>query len=210
MFGLTGAVGAGKTTAAAAFGARGCSVLDVDRMGHEALDAQDVAGNVAREFGPDVTSEDGRIDRAALARRVFSDATLLRRLEAIVHPVVRARVERELGTARRAAPRAIVIDCALLFESGLDRLCDATIVVDAADLVRERRVAASRGWTADEMRRREAAQIPAAEKKARAGRVLENDGSADDLRRRVGELLDELAPVGTSGSELPAAGRHER
>lgn len=207
MIGLTGAVGAGKSTVSAELALAGALVIDVDRMGHDVLAEPDVRDAVVRELGPDVTGADGALDRRALAARVFVDRSALARLEAIVHPAVAQRLRTALDAARSSAARAVVVDCALLFEGGLAPLCDATVVVETDEALRLRRVAASRGWTEDETRRRESAQLPASEKAARADRVLRNDGTPDELRARVRHLLDAWAPIDRSPG-VPGSGRN--
>lgn len=199
VIGLTGAVGAGKSTAAAEFVRLGCRVLDVDRMGHEALELPTVRDAVVALLGRDVLGADGRIDRAAVARRVFESPTVLRALEAIVHPAVGVQVRDMLARLDDATTRAAVVDCALLFESGLDRLCDVTLCVRADAALRRQRIAASRGWSAEEVARREAAQLPAEQKAARADRVIENDADPRALASGIERLLNEWAPAVTSG-----------
>lgn len=195
VIGLTGAPGAGKTTAATVFGTLRCVVLDVDRMGHEALDTPGVRAAVAKAFGSACLGPGARIDRARLAARVFGDPEALARLESIVHPSVRRRVVREIAAARAAAPRAIVVDCALLFEGRLDRLCDTTVAVVATVAERRRRVAA-RGWSPADLRRREASQMSAATKRARAAHTIRNDGPPAALAAAVAALLGRIAPDG--------------
>lgn len=197
VIGLTGAVGAGKSTAAAEFARRGCRVLDVDRMGHEALDLPAVRDAVVALLGREVLREDGRIDRAGVARRVFGEPTALASLEAIVHPAVGAQVREMLARPDDEDARAAVIDCALLFESGLDRLCDVTLCVRADAATRRRRVAATRGWSAEEVARREAAQLPAEQKAARADRVIDNDADPHALASGIERFLDEWLPAAT-------------
>jgi len=212
VLGLTGAVGAGKSTVAALAAAEGCAVLDVDRMGRDALGDGAVAAAVAAALGAGVLDAAGNVDRARVASVVFADEAARRRVEAIVHPHVRRTLDAALATARGAARtsplRAIVVDCALLFEGGLERLCDVTVVVEAPDAVREARLARDRGWDAGESARRAAAQLSPAEKRARADRVLANDGDREALRLRTRELLDELAPTRRDAAR-PAAGRIE-
>jgi dephospho-CoA kinase len=194
VLGLTGAVGAGKSTAAAECARLGCRVHDVDRMGHDALIAPEVRDAVVAVLGRGVEGKGGMLDRGAVAERAFADRGVLRSLEAIVHPWVASRLRDALATAAPAGTRAEVIDCALLFESGLDRICDHTVCVHADAAVRRRRTA-SRGWTGEETARREAMQLPAEEKRARAGRVIVNEGGLDELRRETARVLDELAPA---------------
>jgi dephospho-CoA kinase len=135
-----------------------------------------------------------RLDRKALAGIVFRDPEALRRLEAIVHPWVAKRLAVELAAARsRPGTRAVIVDCALLFESGLDGLCDAVVCVTASPEVRAARVA-SRGWSPEELRRREGFQLPAAEKARRASCLLPNEDGPEALGDAVHALLDGLAP----------------
>jgi dephospho-CoA kinase len=197
VIGVTGAPAAGKSTASRLLGDAGCSVIDVDAMGHEALATETVRDAVVAEFGDGLVDGDGRLDRAALARVAFADAASVGRLEAIVHPAVRRRLDERLRLAQTSpGPRAIVIDCALLFESGLDEVCDATICVDTPRPQRAAR-AATRGWDADELARRESHQLAAEEKRRRADHVLPNADDPVALSARIGALLDEVAPLDT-------------
>jgi dephospho-CoA kinase len=219
VIGLTGAVGAGKSTAAGVLAGLGCRVLDVDALGHAALDDAGVRRGVGAAFGAEFVDTAGRVDRRALAARVFGDREALARLEGIVHPWVLQRLDELLADARRERPRAIVIDCALLFESGLDARCDTTWVVEAPPAARRARTAA-RGWADGEFARREAAQLPADAKRERATRTLANDGDLEALGLRAAALLDEAAPaaaergVGRAGDgrdrQPPVAGRNGR
>lgn len=165
-------------------------------MGHEALDEPAVRDAVAALLGKaargGVLRSDGTLDRAAVAKIVFADPARLAELEAIVHPHVAASLERRLAAPAAAGTRAVVVDCALLFEGGLDRLCDATVCVHADRPIRASRVRASRGWDDAELLRRESAQLPAETKRARADRVLTNEGGIEDLRISAALLLDDL------------------
>jgi len=186
VLGVTGTVAAGKSTLTARLAALGARVIDADALGHRALATPGVRDAVAVAFGRGVLAPDGTLDRALLARGVFADAAARARLEAIVHPVVRRAIDEEIAAARKAGAPLVVVDCALLFESGLDAICDSTLAVDAPEAVRIARARAARGWDESEVVRRSAAQLPAAEKRARAGRVFVNDGSdarlADEAR----------------------------
>ena len=198
VLGLTGAVAAGKSTVAKLYRQLGCAVIDVDALGHEVLALADTGSAIATLFGTELRDDAGQLDRDALAAIVFSDEAALRSLEAIVHPRVRARLTArlaELGAAE-CPPRAVVVDAALLFESGLDALCDETVVVDAASERRRTWARRARGWTDEDVRRREAHQLSADAKRDRATRVLTNDADEIRLRERATALLDEVAPRG--------------
>jgi len=186
--GLTGNIGAGKSTVARLLAKRGAAVIDADELASEVLAQPDTVRAIREAFGPDVV-DDGRVDRAALARRVFADAAARRRLEAIVHPrVAELQAARaEVLSERRPAPPMIVHDVPLLFEAGLAEAMDAVVVVDAPLQTRIERVVAARGLDAEEVRRRDAAQWPAERKRAQADVVIENDGDPRRLEARVAE-----------------------
>lgn len=177
-------------------------------MGHEALDAPEIRDAVRRRFGAGAFRADGSLDRAEVARIVFADPARLAELEAIVHPHVARSLERRLAAPAAAGTRAVVIDCALLFEGGLDRLCDATVCVHSDRSIRAGRVLAARGWSDAELARREASQLSADAKRARADRVLVNDGDEESLREAASALLAD-AEAGRLAERLagPAARR---
>jgi dephospho-CoA kinase len=194
VIGLTGATAAGKSTVADALGRAGCHVVDVDALGHRALELPDVRRKVAEEFGTGILDENGAIDRGALARLAFRSATALSKLEEIVHPRVREQIQKELERAAEANARAAVVDCALLFEGGLDAHCDTTVVVHAPDERRTQWAKSSRGWDTGEIPRREALQLSPDGKRARAERLLMNDADVASLEQAALAMLDEIAP----------------
>ncbi len=164
----------------------------MDGLGHQVLTGPGVRDAVVAAFGRGVIAADGSIDRRALARVAFADESARVRLEAIVHPAVRLRIDAEIAAARTSGAPLIVMDCALLFESGLDSICDATLAVDAPEIVRLARARAAHGWDESEVRRRTAAQLPANEKCARAGRVFVNDGDEARLDVEAREMFETM------------------
>lgn len=198
--GLTGNIGAGKSTVARLFARRGAVVIDADALAGEALAEPETVARIAAAFGAEVAPA-GRVDRAALAERVFDDEAARRRLEAIVHPRVAAlrHARAREARGRRPPPALIVHDVPLLFEAGLADEMDAVVVVDAPLATRAARVAARSGLDPDAVRRRDAAQWPAERKRARADVVLDNSGDEAWLE----EQLDRAWPT------LVAAGRSE-
>ncbi|MEU9076507.1 dephospho-CoA kinase [Kitasatospora sp. NPDC048538] len=190
--GLTGGIGAGKSEVSRLFAARGAVIVDSDVIAREVV-APGTAGlaAVVAEFGPDVLRPDGALDRPALGAVVFADPDRLRALNAVVHPLVRAR-SAELEAA--AAPDAVVVhDVPLLAENGLAPLYDLVVVVDAADEVRVERLVELRGMTEEEARARMAAQASRADRLAIADVVIDNGGPLDALEARVEEVWAELA-----------------
>ncbi len=187
--GLTGNIGSGKSSVARLFAERGAAVIDADALAREATQDPGVLREIAAIFG-DETVVDGALDRAALAARVFGNPDARADLNAIIHPWVgRERAARTAAIAARASPPAVVIhDVPLLFEVGLDAELDKVVVVDAPLKLRVARVVVRSGLTADEVRARDAAQLPLAEKVRRADFVIDNSGGLDDLETQVETL----------------------
>lgn len=185
--GLAGAIGAGKSTVARLLADLGCVVSDSDAAAKAALDREDVKRRLVEAFGKDILGADGRIDRSALADVVFEDPDARRRLQDLTHPIVGEMRRVERGEAVGA--RAFVIDAPLLFEAGVDDECDAVIFVDAPREVRLERVARTRGWSEEEVDRREQAQLSVESKRDRSDHVLINDADEAALAARVERLL---------------------
>lgn len=199
VLGLTGAVGGGKSAAADRLRERGAVVIDADAVGHEVLRRPEIARKLADRFGSEILAADQTVDRRALGRIVFADPTARRDLEAVVHPPMFEEFQRSVAEAeRRDEGSMIVLDAAILLESGWDRACDLVVFVDAPKEVRLDRVRRSRGWSAEELDAREAAQWPVDRKKARADRVLVNDQDLAKLTSSVDRLvswIDQFEPL---------------
>jgi dephospho-CoA kinase len=187
IIGLTGGIGAGKSTVAALLAARGARVIDADRIGHEVYRPGTRAfARVVEAFGADVVGPDGTIDRRALGARVFADADARARLNAIVHPEIAAEVGGRIAAARAASPAVpIVVEAAVLLEAGWRSLVDRLWVVSTRRENAIARVMASRGLTRAEVERRLEAQMPDAERRRAADLVIENDGSLEGLGKEV-------------------------
>jgi dephospho-CoA kinase len=187
--GLTGGIGSGKSAASSLFAKLGAAVVDTDEISHELTVVSGAAIAAIRDqFGPEFIAENGSLDRARMRNRVFEDPAARKRLEAILHPLIRERTRDAVSTAR--APYVIVV-VPLLFETGacLD-LVRRVVVVDCAESEQVRRVAARSGITAEEIRRIMAAQLPRAARLQRADDVLDNSGGLDALRAQVAQLHD--------------------
>jgi dephospho-CoA kinase len=191
LIGLTGGMGAGKSTALKALERLGAAVQSSDAIVHELYEGARLREAVIARWGEEVLAPGGEVDRAAVARRAFADEQGRAWLEATVWPLVGERMGIWLEQARalEPSPRAIVIEVPLLFEAGLEGAYDATIAVVASEERRERR-AAERGHalTAE----RAARQLSQEEKARRATYAIENDGSVDELEQKLSGVLDKL------------------
>lgn len=189
VLGLTGSIGMGKTTVAGMFAETGVPVFDSDAAVHR-LYAGPAASALDAAF-PGVV-RDGAVDRALLAGRVLGDAEAMKRLEAIVHPLVKASRDAFLAEARRAGAEVVVIDVPLLFETGGEDGMDAVAVVSAPESVQKARVLARPGMTEAKFSAILARQMPDAEKRRRATFVIETGRGLEDTRDAVRRVLSSL------------------
>jgi dephospho-CoA kinase len=185
VIGILGGVGSGKSTLARILGERGLIVLDADQEARAATLQPDVLAAIAKRFGADLVSDDGSLDRAALADRAFADQASTEALNDIVHPEVRRRLAEQLA---QAGSRAVVLDVPLLLESPLAGLVTIWVYLEAPEQLRDLRVA-TRGWADGERERRESRQMDLESKRSRADHILENSGTIDDLEAQVDALL---------------------
>lgn len=176
---ITGGIGCGKSLFSGFLKRLGVEILDTDDVAHRLLGPGGAAVClVRRSFGDGVVAPDGGIDRAALGERVFSDPEERRRLNALVHPLVKASVERWLSS-NDGGLKAVVVP--LLFESGWDKEWDVVVCVTADEAVQVQRLMRDRGLTEVQARSRVDAQMPVAEKAARSHLVVRNGAGVDAL-----------------------------
>ncbi len=186
VIGLTGGIGSGKSTVAKMLAELGADVIDTDKVGHDVYrPGTDGFRQVTAAFGPDIVAPGGAIDRRALAAKVFADPDALARLNAIVHPLIGLAVRDWLQRAQaEPATTPIVVEAPVLMEAGW-RFFDEIWVVVVEPETAVARVTGSRDMTADEVRRRIAAQMSNAERERLADRVIRNDGDLAELRAQV-------------------------
>src|SRR3954466_16147829 len=181
--GLTGGIGSGKSTVSALLARRGAVIIDSDRIAREVVEPGTPGlAAVVEAFGPEVLTADGALDRPALAAVVFADPEARRTLDAIVHPLVRARAE-ELAAAAPAGA-VVVHDVPLLVGTGQAGSYDPVLVVQGDPETRGARLV-QRGLTAEDARARMAAQAPDEQRRAVADVVLDNSGTRDELVAQV-------------------------
>lgn len=187
--GLTGSIGMGKSTTAQMFREAGVPVLDSDQIVHDLYRGAAVAPIEAAFPGVTV---DGVVDRGRLAAQVLADPKALKRLEAIVHPLVWAARDDFLNEQEKKGASIVVYDVPLLFETGAEKSVDAIVVVSAPEDVQKARVLARPGMTEAKFAAILAKQVPDAEKRARADFIVETDKGLETARRQVRGILDEL------------------
>lgn len=185
--GLTGGIAAGKSTALAAFERLGAATISSDAVVHELLDSDPLVGQLTERWGEDI-APDGRVDRNKVGGIVFADPDELGWLESRIHPLVGERIGEWLSSLGDDV-RIAVVEVPLLFEGEMAPVFDTTVAVVTADELRRER-AEARGHAL--VGEREARQLGQEEKAARADHVIENDGTLEDLERRLSALVEKL------------------
>ena len=204
MLGLTGGIGAGKSTVAAMLADRGAVVIDTDEVARAVVEPGGPAYDpVVRRFGPSVLDEHGRIDRSRLADLAFTDDQDRADLNRLVHPAVEAVVRERLAELDRPG-RVVVLEVPLLVEAGWARLVDRVVVVDCPEDLAVRRLVDLRGVGEADARRRIAAQTSRESRLAAADVVINNSGTVADLRKRVDEAWDRLGLADPSPNVTPS------
>ena len=185
---LTGGIASGKSTVANLFAARGVPVIDTDLIAREVVEpGQPALAAVAAAFGNDLLGPDGRLDRRRLREIIFGDAAARTRLEAILHPAIRAEMERQSADAARAGPYQILV-IPLLAEGGRRDHVDRVLVVDAPEAVQVERLMARDSVTREQAQASLRAQAPRATRLGIADDVVTNTGRIEDLRAQVAAL----------------------
>lgn len=191
--GLTGNVGAGKSTVARVWREMGATVVDADELARRAVEPGSPAlAEIVEAWGDEVLSADGSLDRAALRGIVFADPEARARLEGIVHPAVATLRDEAYRSSEAGGERIVAAEIPLLFEVGLAGEFDVVVLVDAPEAVRQARLVGDRGLEPDEAQRMIAAQMPAELKRARADVVIENTGGVAELEERAREVWEQL------------------
>lgn len=190
VIGLIGAIGAGKSTAAKCFAARGGQVIDADALGHEALRQPEVVESLIKRWGERIRRPDGTLDRREIGRIVFADPEQRNALEAMVFPYIGKRTQQLIEAAQTNRDAAfVVLDAAVLLEAGWGDWVDRIVYVDAPRELRVARLAARSGWNETELAGREAAQLPSEMKKTRADSVVMNEADVVRLQEQIDALL---------------------
>lgn len=192
ILGLTGSIGMGKSTTAKMFEEAGVPVYDADATVHRLYEGEAVAAIEAAFPG---TTVNGKIDRTLLSPRVLHNAEAMKRLESIVHPMLRAHHQRFLDDAEKSGASVAVVDIPLLYETGGESRVDAVVVVTTAPEVQRERILAREGMTPEKLDAILAKQLPDAEKRKRADFVVDTSHGLDPVRIRIREILEQVVKL---------------
>lgn len=184
--GITGGIGSGKTVVCKLFEQLGVPVLYADEIAKEIMDTDLKAKKlIIGLLGASAYQPDGSLNRAYVASQVFSNKTLQKKLNAIVHPLVEQEIDARIKSYAAAGKQSVIVEAALIYEAGLDRKLDAVVVVDAEEKERIERVASRDGIPATDIKKRINAQWSTERKLDKADYVLRNNGSLQDLETNV-------------------------
>ncbi|MGB3486634.1 MAG: dephospho-CoA kinase [Xanthobacteraceae bacterium] len=192
ILGLTGSIGMGKSTTAKMFEEAGVPVYDADATVHRLYEGEAVAAIEAAFPG---TTVNGKVDRTLLSPRVVHDAEAMKRLERIVHPMLRAHHQKFLEDAEKSGAPVAVVDVPLLYETGGESRVDAVVVVTTAPDVQRERILARDGMTPEKLDAILAKQLPDAEKRRRADFVVDTSHGLDPVRVRIHEILEQVVKL---------------
>jgi dephospho-CoA kinase len=192
ILGLTGSIGMGKSTTAKLFAEAGVPVYDADATVHKLYEGEAAPAIEAAFPG---TTVDGKVDRARLSAQVVHDPAAMRRLEAIVHPMLGASRQKFLDDAERSGALVAVVDVPLLYETGGEKRVDAVVVVTTSPENQRQRILARDNMTAEKLDAILARQLPDAEKRKRADFVVDTSHGHDPVRARIRDILVEAAKM---------------
>jgi dephospho-CoA kinase len=184
--GVTGGIGSGKSLVCSLFAKLGIPVISADDIAKEIMQNDDALRRQLRALlGPSTYQSDGRLDRAYVAGKIFSNKSLHRKVNHLVHPVVEAEIDKRFLEMERGGETVGIVEAAMIYEAGYDKRLDLVIVVDAPEAKRIERVVKRDGTSADEVQKRINAQSPAEKKTGKAGYVIRNTGSLATLESSV-------------------------
>ena len=194
IIGLTGSIATGKSTVSQMLKKRGYEVIDADAVVHELQAPRSLLLNqIVKTFGPTTLHNDGSLNREELGKMIFSNAKARAKLDAIIHPLVRAEFERRIQLSQADV---LFLDVPLLFEAGFDDMTAANLVISASESVQLMRLQARNGYSEEEALARIGSQMPMGEKVARADFVIDNSGDLCELEESVEKFLGEIKKSG--------------
>lgn len=205
VIGIVGGVGSGKSSVFTGLSGFALKIIDADRIGHQQLLRPPVRAALVTQFGPEILNADGEIHRPSLAALVFGDTPPQQAARETLNQIVRPGIRSEILHQLQNIPSdidAVILDAALLLESGLAPLCDLLIFIDTPEDLRWQRAARSRGWSLEELRRRELSQWPLDQKRAACSHSIDNSGSLASSTSQLQQILQKV--LSTPVSSAPA------
>jgi dephospho-CoA kinase len=208
ILGLTGGIASGKSLVAETFRSLGALVLSADELAREAVrPGSEALARLVGRFGPEILQVDGSLDRKLLAERVFTDARAREALNRITHPAIAALAEKRLRELSLRGEALVIYEAPLLFEAGAERRVDAVLVVRIDEGLQRERLMRRDGLSERQACARIAAQMPQAEKVARADYVVDNSGSPAATAEQVRQLFRKLGALTPRTAPAPAENR---
>lgn len=193
VVGLTGGIASGKSTVSQLFEQSGVPVICADELAHEAVKPGSPAlDEIRRAFGDDTVDNEGNLDRAAMARLVFHDPALRKKLESIIHPRVYEGKAKRVKEFERQGYRVVLVDVPLMYESGWEKTFDLIIVVYVPRHVQQTRLVERDKMAPEDAMARLESQMPIDEKRDQADKIIDNSGSLERTREQVESILLEL------------------
>lgn len=193
VIGLTGQTGAGKSTVSAYLRENGIAVIDADKTARDVVETGSACiADIALEFGCEYINMDGTLNRKKMAKTVFTEKEKLKKLNTLMFPYIIERIQDEIKQLRQKGEPIIVLDAPTLFESGADKDCDYVVSVTADPALRMQRIVHRDNLTQEEAMQRISAQHDEEYYKSRSWKVLENNGSVDELKNQTSALLSRL------------------
>ena len=198
VIGILGGIGSGKSSVVRNVNGLKLHIIDADKIGHKLLSDFAIQDRIRRTFGEQVFENPTTIDRSQLAAKVFGESdehTAARSaLNEIMHPAIRRQIHSEIDSVSMDVD-AVILDAALLLEGGWDTTCNWLIFVDTPKEIRLQRVRDNRGWSADELNRREASQLSVDSKRQRADFEIDNSGSIENAALQMKQTIESILPL---------------
>jgi dephospho-CoA kinase len=203
VVGILGGIGSGKSSVVQSITGLNLLIVDADRIGHELLLNSDIKTQIRTAFSAAVFDDTGAVDRSKLAKIVFGTSAeqneARRQLDQILHPAIRREIQTQIRTVSTDVD-AVILDAALLLETGWDAECHWLILVDTPEEIREHRVVLNRNWSPEEFARREATQWTIEAKRSRADYIVDNSGSMEDAAASMSQIFTSLLSADSDGN----------
>ncbi len=201
IIGLVGGVASGKTAVAREMEKAGAIRVDADELARDAMKRNEVKEQIRTEFGPEFVT-DGTVNRSMLADVVFEDQSKMKTLNGLIHPYVLDEIQETIQSFRNDDEnKFLVLDVPLLVETDLDERCDVVVFLDAPEEVRARRVKEERGWSRNDLKRREEFQADLDLKRKKADYTIKTNQPEEITRQRARSILSELNNPSSSGEQ---------